>query len=433
MDNRFFNKERLSKANKADLVKWFFSDFPFPEENFSNIKEIETALTGLEIHQLWKNLIFMSLLFLKGKPLEKNRDLFKNHLPFGGKLGKPESLLKENLSVAFFPLNTGSSGAGKWAFVALFEKSGAVFFNSIDFSWQKEWKEGKSYELALHLAKKALLNNEHKTKLATNWIITGETSDSGQIKQVILGNKLYLPTKKSWLIPFENLKQVSPEIATEKVIRSADTIDTAWNHITEEGVKPTGEGKWPKKVNELHILVGGSIKAQVASILLTDCKKVVLWHSENEKESKIPAKQIESVVHAILKTSSPALEIQFLSSKEMIEAESTLINYFSKIHSTKNILFNVTSGNRLMSYAAQSLARLHPNIELIYRDLDEEIQNKFNILNYREFPPYLGSILGKLPENINSNFLYSRDRRDSYDREDLEAKQFIELLTKGKK
>ena len=97
-----------------------------------------------------------------------------------------------------------------------------------------------------------------------------------------------------------------------------------------------------------------------------------------------------------------------LNSANIIDSEVTLRNYFDK-KSSDNILFNVTSGNRLMSFAVQSLAMLYPNVDLIYRDVTNKKENEFTILNYREFPPYLGRITGEIIEELSSRFLYDRE------------------------
>ena len=405
--SRFFDKNRLSSAKESDIVKWFFSDFPFSKEELSQTEIIEDLFQNQSVLPVWKDMAALSLLFIKDESLKNTKELFTNYFPFSNISGTFSELDKENLSLAFFPINTGSSGQGSWALLALFEHSGKLFFDLKECLWKKEWSNGNSWKLAYNLAQKALHEPDFKDSLAKEWIITGDVDELGKVKRVELGNKLMLPTKRNWLVPLENINQISPETAARKVIRSADMLETAWNHITGKGVKATGEQDWPEEVDELHVLVGGNIKAQVGSILLTKCKKVVLWHSESNDFSKIPAKQIEEVVNVIYR-GSLFIEAKYLSSKDMAEAEKTLVNYFKEKNSSLKILFNVTSGNRLMSYAAQSIARLHPNVDLIYRDSDETVPNRFNILNYREFPPYLGAVVGNIDIcKIDDSFLYS--------------------------
>lgn len=378
--------------------------FCFEEKlKLDKINEIDRYLSGKEkIYKTWKQFGAEALLIRKECGYEVDDeiyDFFKEISPFDNHIKLKDCWGKQS-AMAHFPLNnlTGKAELGHiWAIEGI--DSQTVMMSN------KTW-DGDSYKLAEALAKKALKENAGiKKRLASNWIITGNIDDSGRVKKVELGNKLSISTKRKWLVPTDSMNQISPEIALNKTIRSADEITTAWNHITGKGTKTTGENDWPTQIEELHILVGGNIKAQVASILLTKPDKIVLWHSESDKFSKIPAEQIKKVVADI----SLDIESKFLSSKKMSEAEKTLQDYFKEKNSSLKILFNVTSGNRLMSYAVQSIARLHPNIDLIYRDADEENPNRFNILNYREFPPYLGTIKGNLPDEINSKFLYGRD------------------------
>lgn len=72
----------------------------------------------------------------------------------------------------------------------------------------------------------------------------------------------------------------------------------------------------------------------------------------------------------------------------------------------------MTSGNRLMSYAVQSLALLYPDIELIYRDFTCPNPHEFARLVYDAFPPCSGKYRGNETAaacNVNWDFLYDRE------------------------
>jgi hypothetical protein len=45
------------------------------------------------------------------------------------------------------------------------------------------------------------------------------------------------------------------------------------------------------------------------------------------------------------------------------------------------VVFNITQGNRLMSFAAQGVAQRDPNVWLIYRDIDAD-HFEFTMINY---------------------------------------------------
>lgn len=441
----FHKSSVCHEISSNDLLRKIFkNELILPEEKTSlkkeNIEEIACRLKdNPEMLMTWKIFAAEYLLLAKnwGIHIDDNiYQIFQDVSPFGNKV-KLSDCWDKNCACATFPLankdeNEKPEIARVWVVKDLAHKDNTKQFERIPknygifFVSLSAWS-GNSCLLALNLAIKAAEsdNAEYKRYLSKDWIITGDVNESERIKSVELGKKLSLSTKRTWLIPIENIKQVSPETASNKTIRSADTIEAAWNHITGRGVKSSGEEKWPENIDELHVLVGGNIKAQVASIVLTKCRKIVLWHSESEEHSINPTKQIEYVVKEMFPDA--LIYIKLLSSKSMVKAEQTLKDHFKHLSIHKKILFNVTSGNRLMSYAVQTIARLYPNIDLIYRDLDETIQGKFTILNYREFPPYAGSITGKSIINVNHEFLYGRELFQN-------GKDFLEkiLNTEGK-
>jgi len=78
-----------------------------------------------------------------------------------------------------------------------------------------------------------------------------------------------------------------------------------------------------------------------------------------------------------------------------------------------------------MSFAVQSIAKQYPNIDLIYRDFTNKNNNEFSIINYREFPPYAGTIKGEITDKqINIDFLYNKEQYNN------NFKNFLEKLLK---
>ena len=274
---------------------------------------------------------------------------------------------------------------------------------------------GKSWQLAYKLAERVLTTDSPKNNLAEQWIITGQCSDNS-IEKIELGNKLILDIgkKKTWLMPLQNRPGIPQEFSTLN-IKFASTLDDAWSHISNKTIKQGDINFWPETIDELHILVGGSIKAPFMPLLFTKTEKVVLWTSEDQKNSKDKAdllKEIISIKFPDIQVETPAE----LSSYDIQKTEIALLNYFKSIPN-KKILFNITSGTKLMGLGAQTVARLYPNVELVYRDFVNKELGEFIHLLYTEFPPYSGTlkINNEIKEQYNWDFLNKNYREEPFD------------------
>jgi hypothetical protein len=357
------------------------------------------------------------------------------YLPFFINLNIADICSAASASVAMFPLNNAMNNnkpvlAHLWLFKGLdcadsdssviLEGSECISSEYKIFITRSDGKtteiiHGRSWQLAYKLAEYAIKKDSFKVKqeLACKWIITGRVHHkNNSVEYVKLGNKLQLPLGNhiKWLLPLDSMKDITPEQQQNLVIRAVDDLESAVNHITGEGSRSITRSQLPVKIDELHMLVGKNIKAQIASAILTLPKKIVLWHSESQEYSLEPAGEIKAVIPELIST-VVEIELREVPDRNIQKAEKILRYYFDECSSRK-ILFNVTSGNRLMSYAVQTIARLFPRIDLIYRELGESEQHKFILLNYREMPPYAGAVIGYLSEelqNINTDFLYNSD------------------------
>ena len=417
----------ILEVEESRLSQCFFDDFPYKAEDFNGINTDELS----EISGLRKDLFELALLMTdKDKETDDIRNLktfFKDDIPFEScNKTKFSDLENEKFVSLFFPLRTDKHFPS-WGIVV---KSGCgmtVFFSAFEERWSSCWNAGPSYKLAEALAGKLLKEGTPRQifEAAKNWIVTGDVDENGNVRKVELGNKLELSTDRSFIAPDKNY--ISERQGLETTVKFADTVEAAWNHITNQGTKNIPEASFPPETDELHVLVGGNIKAQVASIIFSNPKKVFLWYSESVKDSKEPAEYIEYAVKRYMKEfNKPVIEKiekNLLSSKSMAEAEKTLKEHFDGVRQNRSVIFNVTSGNRIMSYAVQTIARAYRNIELVYRDIDEpEDAEKyfFTRLIYNEFPPYSGKIWGKANERISMEFLCGKDRyedgKDFYDK-----------------
>ncbi len=410
-----FDPGHIEIMSKKRLLGWFFDNFPYKTEDFNGIT-FEKFPENDDVAGLFVDLASLALMMIdkneENEEIRKIKSRFKDMIPFKSSDNEASfaELDKYDYSAMFFPIETGANP--EWGLCVRSSNGGTFFFDSKDCVWKRGWSgTDGSYRLAEALAARLLEPEmrEHVYEAAKNWIVTGDAGKNGNIKKVGLGRKLTLKTKKKFVIPQENIGSLSDE---EKMLDmfSVDTVETAVNLISKKGVKPIVDREFPEEVDELHILVGAALSPQIASIVLVNAKKIVLWHSET---SEVNADEICEIAE---KYRGITPEKQKLSSSSLLEAEASLKRYFNSrdISSGTRIIFNFTSGNRLMATAVQSIARLYHNVEMIYRDINGDDKGRekedasliiFNLLQYSEFPPLYGKIYGRVKEGLDVDFL----------------------------
>lgn len=240
--------------------------------------------------------------------------------------------------------------------------------------------QGDSWQLALGLALEALKRSDSSLtrKLANDWVVTGKLNGKDiqhvnyiQEKAGLVKN---LRMDRRFLAPTQNYREWPMNLPLGYF---AEHLNSAWNKITGKGIVDGEEVDWPSTGEiELHQLVGGSAGVNIATPLLFPHDKLVLWHSDNKISSKNSADQISIVLTGV---GCPPPRQKFLDSKSMTTAEHLLTKVLTEpLESGKIVIFNVTSGNRLMSYAVESLARRHPNVWLLYKDID--VTDKYTVI-----------------------------------------------------
>lgn len=423
----------LSEAAKfADRKKLFLE---FGKLSSEDVASRSTSLSNNQLEILFEEYLLAK--FVLDKELLLPLDLFKDVIPFSAEnLSCNDFFAAENASFAIFPLDSSANNkrppfAHLWLFEGLDEalpdhrslldgndilnKGTKIFISRSDKLSEKI--AGRSWQLAAKMAERALKESDNRKKLP-EWMISGVCSEDA-IKRVHLGNKLDIALQKKWLMPLENKPDIGQKYQ-HQVIRFADDIESAWSHISRQSHKSGENLDWEEQdYRELHLLVGGIIKANISSAILASVSKIVLWGSDNDELSQTPARHISEVI----KTVKPGIDVctmPALPSVDLCATESRLLAYFSEID--EKVLFNVTSSNRLMSYAVLSCARLYPNIELIYKEQGDNEPGSFVHFNYNEFPPYSAFLkAGKIPENYNWQFLNNRERYTT-------AEDFLEKL-----
>jgi len=434
--------DRFRRLDRESPRLWReFGTLKAEQLRLHQIQQIKNQLAG-DPRRLWESFFSEELLLMvsTGKVVPVDVLAFFNEVcPFKNGV-RLRDLLEKPCALAVFPLVEGNSSPGwghVWVVDGLKERDSAIGGELIPsrlgllFSTSHEKWTGASWQLAGSLAMKALQSKDMalRAALAQDWIITGAVkqaaaSQNRLIDPVQLGNKLEIDVgKRAWLLPRANVKNVSPDQQSTLIIRSATDVDAAWDLVAGQGTKQGQNKSWPADIDELHMLIGENIKAQVASVLLTPtCRKIVLWTSENREFSIKPAGQIREVLAKISGVAVP--EIRQLKSGDIAENERELRKYFEATSDRCKVLFNITSGNRLMSYAVQTIARLYPFVELIYREQGEREYHKFTHLLYTEFPPYSGCMTGVSSDvQINWNFIYGPQKYE--DASDFKRKMYL--------
>ena len=407
---------------ETELLNSILSCFPYVADDFEGLEECEIP-KDREYADLINDFRMLSLLLVKDEAVEIAglKKLYKNEIPFKECNDKPFSELdKSNYSLMFFPLLTYAKNPS-WGLVVKSDDGLSLFFNALKGKWCKNWNyehDGDSCQLAAALAERLLkpANGKYVHVMAKEWIVTGKVDENGKVGGIEIGNKLKLKTGRNFIIPNKNSSEISAADRKLHEIFSIDNLDLVQNIIAEEGAKPLPTADFPHDIDEMHILVGESIAPQVASIILAKPKKVILWCSDDGQKSKLPAKCIRRIIE--LCAENPAFGFEFpefdtdreLDSASMVNAERTLINYFKeKPNDIREIFFNITSANRMMSYAVQTIARMYSDkVKLIYRDIDSAKSEKgknadkyfFHILQYSSFPPAYGDICTEVDDTL---------------------------------
>lgn len=436
----------ISKMAKRAEIKKLLTQFGSFKS--ADIDKINSELSANQQTVLFEELLLLN--YIKAEKITFPELFFPDIKPFNLALKSCELFSAKAASLVAVPLDNSDNNAPPafihlWLFQGLADKISdnralldgneiisaelKVFISCSKPELLKDKINGKSWQLGYKLAEKALIENDQafKQALATNWIITG-TCNHEEIGKIKLGNKLDLDLKKrKWLMPLDNRDDIAPKYEKKLTIRVAATLTDAVSHITGTATKKGTIRYWPKQINELHILVGGSIKAPFMPLLLTSTQKVTLWTSESDTQSKNKAQLLKNIINKQF----PNIKVNLgkeLSSWDIQKTEQNLLAAF-KAKERLKIIFNITSGTRLMAMGAQTVARLYPNVELVYRDYVNKENGEFTHLLYSEFPPYSGKIKPRDADkerfvHYNWEFLNENDHKAPY----RNAEDFLEKL-----
>lgn len=260
--------------------------------------------------------------------------------------------------------------------------------------------DGTSYALALALMKRALAHDDQRAvkALALDWIVSGVLRNE-QVIKIELGNKLRLSVPRRWLLPAANeceLTHHAPSVGAldHTCVR---TVDDAYNVITDAGPIKVGRIDWPRKVHVLHSFISGAYPPVIACALLSAPSHIVLWHSGPRW---LPhAESVRDVLRHFL----PVTEITLrqISSSDLCAAERTLRDAVADdLREDFVTLFNITQGNRLMSFAALEVAKRYHSVWLVYRDVDAR-PFEFTMIRYeRSNLPHTYTLVGSPSDGL---------------------------------
>ncbi len=289
--------------------------------------------------------------------------------------------------------------------------------------------EGRSWTLAAALCRELLLEKDipwHRIALAKDWILTGEY-DGKRVRRVRLGNKGRIEFgSRKWMLPSENYYETILPANTRSV--AVWNLPSAMAQVTGQGVRDSDTPvDWPRDVDAFHSLASGAMGPVLMAALFTGKVPVTLWTSGNEKESIIPAKAIDYLLASHLDYSRDTTRIapDRLESRSIAKTARVLAGELKDtLQSGQRVLFNITQGNLLMRFAVIELAREHPNLWLLYRDVDTSEPEVFEWVSFEGGVPVTRRVIGK-ENDKRVNWEALRDKRvkpDPYDLDDVVGK-----------
>jgi len=385
---------RISPNTKPEPLVLYFGELAFNQQNLSIdvIKKCRLRLqNNPDLLAEWNRAIAEEILSISifNKVNPEIINLFADVSPFQSTKNDDciplKMLIEKDKAVAVVPLDgqnlfpaiahiwlieteenfNEAEKAPGWKELPLYHKINSKVYKTytVISSQNRKDIDGNSFKLAIELLKKAIKEKNLKAKkaLALDWIITGDVENE-RVKKVEIGNKTQLRINRNWLIPSDNRLKLSQEFIINQNPKFAHDLSSAFAHITGEGINDSGEATFPGNFTIVHSLVSKAREPAIAAVLLANPKKVVLWHSDNEKESINPANDIKYILNNL----GIDCECKYLPDNSIKKAQSIIRK---EIENEGNILFSITNGNLLMRLAVFTLSEYFPNIYLIYKEL----------------------------------------------------------------
>lgn len=260
---------------------------------------------------------------------------------------------------------------------------------------------GRSWQLAYGLARVVIDDSDLKMELASNWLLTGSVNNS-IVEKVKLGNKTALITNRNWLIPRDNHGDIPPSWNPRGKVLYTSSIEEAKDRIIGRVVKRSGKICWPGGVRRLCSFSSRAETTVVAAAILSGVDELVLFVSDNDEESYIPALNIKEFLeeHSVINVIIPDDRIPSDDVYAIEKYISTQMESVFTSGSSEKVIFHVTTGNKLMSFAVSNIARRNPYLWLVYRDRDKG-DHEYTALFYDGLEPTTATLTsGKKPHNV---------------------------------
>jgi hypothetical protein len=229
--------------------------------------------------------------------------------------------------------------------------------------------DGKSWQLAAHLAIDALMENDldYKIRLASEWLVTGEVVNINRVNPVRIRNKPLcgLDCRRSWLIPECNEKLFIAECGKlqtgELPYKAIRSLGEAFEAVRASVARRQPAQVWPRVISAMHCLAVSNPESVLILLKYLQPREIHLWPTSksddlNAMKSAIGEKYPHITVHGQ----------HYLSQDDLEDSNRMLRAFFSSKRSDRSVLFNITGGTWIVQQAAETQARLY-GFHLIYQ------------------------------------------------------------------
>ncbi|MEZ0299046.1 MAG: hypothetical protein ACAI35_21550 [Candidatus Methylacidiphilales bacterium] len=349
------------------------------------------AMWQTPLEAVWSSCLARELLLLSLKRLDCALDLIKTArqerislFPFPG---GPEisHFLRQRVTAVLIPLERKSSAE----FAQLWIYPGAVWrnpeqrlieFNAAEFSTAYSYSlitvsnpdekvSDESWKLGAMLAIRAAEQPVFALRLATDWVVSGGM-DKDQVVGVGFNAKQRLARQagqagRNWLLPVANQAGIADwEAAVQGRVFFARDLESAWAQVSGTGFVAGGLLDWLhpplQRPQTMHCFVSNALGPMIALVMWSRPGKMIFWASEMMKPKA-------EVLRAVAESLSIASQIRTLDDQDLIGMREQLLAEPSLGPGLAPVVFNMTGGNLLMRIALLDLARLRPNLHLVYR------------------------------------------------------------------
>ncbi len=235
--------------------------------------------------------------------------------------------------------------------------------------------DGTSWQLAAALAMDALREEDldYRIRLASEWIVTGELSQSARIRAVDIGNKVQLDIdgKRTWIIP-ENSKKsfdtaLKKHCSGEVHYHAVRTLDEAYDILKETRITREPREWWPVSTFDNPLILHTLLTKEPLTVnaILGESKpcELHLWPMKEAKEKATQWKKdlsakyprLTSVIHEELLSGETEQVMKRL--REVLESATPAEGQF----------FDISDGTYLVQSMITALAK-NMGFKIICRD-----------------------------------------------------------------